>query len=214
MKKLNGWRLFVVVAASLGLIALGACEGSSGDGNGAVDTGGGGGGGGVDTGGGGADTGGGGGGTTFEAGTFQLTTYEVTDGCLDGGLAILFQPTGVGTPYDLANTTEFPAYATLPSTFTMALQAPFTDMQVTMDADGANKMKVENSTQTDLVVDAANYGDCNVDMLINAAIDIVDSDNVDVQATIAASGWTGDQCPVVTADPCTITLTMKGVRLP
>jgi len=213
MKTRKGWRLVVALAGCLAVLAFSACEDDS-DANG-------GGGGGSDTAGGTTDTGGGGntdtggGGTDFPAGSFQLTTVNVDDDCLDQALAILFQPGGVGTPYDLEYPTEFPDYGELPKTFTMRLQAPFSDMQVTMEAAGADRMTVTDSVQTDLVVDAANYGDCNVDMRIDADVIIVDTDHITVAATVEVSDWTSatDTCPNVTSDPCTIALDLTGRRL-
>ena len=158
---------------------------------------------------------GGGGTTTFAEGIFQLTTYAIDDGCLDGGLDLLFMPTGTGTPYDLAHTTQFFAYSALPKTYEIQLQDPFSAMNVTVQQDGTARMKIENSEQVDVVVDDANYGDCNADMTVNAAIVIVDADNLDVTATLSITDWTstGDTCPVVAGgDPCMVTLTMKGVR--
>lgn len=213
MRTRKGWRLVVALVGCLAVLAVSACEGDSDDngGGGGADVGGGGN---TDTGGGGNTDTGGGATTDFPAGTFQLTTFGVDDNCLDGGLAILFQPDGAGTPYDLQYPTEFPAYDALPQTFTMQLQDPFTDMQVTLVAGGESLMTVTDSLQSDLVVDADNYGDCNVDMLIDAEIVIVDADNIDVTATIEVSNWTstGDTCPNVTSDPCTLVLDMKGVR--
>ncbi|HIA04468.1 MAG TPA: hypothetical protein EYN66_21665, partial [Myxococcales bacterium] len=105
---------------------------------------------------GGSDCGETGGGSTtvsgeaFQAGTFQLYTTEVSDKCLDGGLGLLFQPEGAGTEYMLANTTEFPGIADLPSDLVVQLEAPFSDMAATVEADGAN-MKIVGAGQENVV---------------------------------------------------------------
>lgn len=208
MSKTKGWKKILVALAGVLLFVVAGCGSDGGSSGG--DTGGGAT---ADTGGGGgtADTGGG---TTFTAGTFQLTTHAIVDGCLDGGLDLLFMPNGTAAPYDLAHPTDFYAYGDLPKTYDIQLQDPFRAMTVTVEQDGANRMKIENSTQTDVVVDAANYGDCSADMTVNAGIVIVDNDNLNVTATLSITGWasSGDTCPVFSSDPCTVTLTMTGAR--
>ncbi len=147
----------------------------------------------------------------FMGGTFQLTTHAVDDGC-DAGLDVLFMPNGTDAPYDLQNKTELPAAADLPKTYKIALQEPFTDMEVTVEADGDN-MKIAGATQTGILVDKDNYPDCTADMTIDAAITIVDASNVDVNATVKISKFESptDNCIAVgNAAPCTVTLTMKG----
>jgi len=159
----------------------------------------------------------------FTAGTFQLTTHAVDDGCMDGGLQILFMPGGTDQPYDLANATEFPAYAELPQQYTVALQEPFSELDVTLTAAGDKHMVVTDAPQTGVLVDADNYGDCTSDMLIDVDITIVDSDNLNATATIEVFNVASaaDQlCPATllaagSGDKrCTVTLTMTGLRLP
>ncbi len=151
----------------------------------------------------------------FSGGNFQLTTHEAKDECLDNALSILFMPDGTDKPYDLQFPTELPAWKDLPSTFTMKLQAPFSDMEVKLDKAGASKMVVKDSKQTDLVVDSKKYDDCNVDMSIDADLTVVDDDNIELYAKIKVSDWksSGDTCPEVKSDPCDITLTMRGARI-
>jgi len=151
------------------------------------------------------------GGEVFQAGTFQLYTTEVSDKCLDGGLDLLFQPDGANTEYMLANTTEFPSTADLPADLNVKLQAPFSDMAATVEADGAN-MKIVGASQENVVIDADKYGDCNADMMIDADITIQDSANIVVAATLSISDWQGDNCPTALSDPCMVTLTMRGER--
>jgi hypothetical protein len=156
------------------------------------------------------------GGTSFAAGNFQLTTTEANDACLGGGLEILFMPNGANSPYDLANVTEFPAASDLPKTYNITLQAPFSEMEVTVSKGASdNMMQIRNSKQTGVKVDEANYGDCTVDMDIDADITIVDSDNLNVAATISVTNWQGGndmKCPMAQSDPCEVKLTMTGKR--
>jgi hypothetical protein len=168
----------------------------------------------------GTDTAGGGSDTkapasTFTGGNFQLTTHEAKDECLDDALSILFMPDGTDKPYDLQFPTELPAYKDLPKSFTMKLQAPFSNMEVMLEQAGEAKMKVKDSKQTDLVVDSKSYGDCNVDMTIDADLTVVDDDNIELYAKIKVGDWksSGDTCPAYKSDPCNITLTMRGKRI-
>ena len=215
MRNGRAWRLVAMAAAGLLAFAAASCESDSNSTDPPATT--------NDSGsaGGGSDTAGGGGETSgattnFPAGVFQLTTYGIQDNCLDGGLEILFMPQGSQTPYDLANTTEFFAYADLPKSYNISLQAPFTDMPVTVEQDGLNKMKVENSLQTDVELDNATYGDCNADMAIDADIVIVDADNLTLSVELEVSDWqsSGQTCPTPKTDPCKVTLDMRGVRKP
>jgi hypothetical protein len=131
-------------------------------------------------------------GAEFTAGTFQLTTTEAKDSCLGGGLETLFMPDGAATLYDLADTTEFPAAADLPKTHNISLQAPFTEMEVTVEKGASDgSMQIRDSVQTDIVVNADSYGDCNVDMSIDPDITVVDNDNINVTATIQVTDWRG-----------------------
>ncbi len=153
--------------------------------------------------------------SVFSGGMFQLTTHEVADACLDGALSLLFMPGGMDQPYDLQHPTEIPAWEDLPKTFVMKLQEPFSDMEVRLEVAGTNQMKVEDSSQADVVVDHRSYADCNVDMSIEADITVVDNDNLDLHATIKVRDWksSGDTCPSYRAEPCTISLTMRGRRI-
>ena len=147
---------------------------------------------------------------TFAEGNFQLTTHVVSDKCVDGGLDLVFMPNGVDKPYDLTNLTQLPASSGLPKTYDIELQAPFQKLNVTVAADGAN-MKIEDAAQTGIKVDEAQWPNCVADMTVDAAITVIDNDNVTVNAKVTVNNWTGSDCP--TADNgCVVTLDMKGVR--
>ncbi len=158
----------------------------------------------------------------FAAGTFQLSTLAVDDGCMDGGLQILFMPNGNDQAYDLAYPTEFPALSDLPKSYTIRLQEPFSDLQVTLQKSGERGMSVQDAPQTAVLVDADNYGDCVADMAIDVDITVVDANNLNATAAIEIFevGSAADQlCPQLLLDNgaggkrCTVTLTMTGRRL-
>ncbi|MBN2798992.1 MAG: hypothetical protein JXX28_07575 [Deltaproteobacteria bacterium] len=153
--------------------------------------------------------------TTFEGGTFQFTTTAVSDGCYDGSFEPLFMPDGADSPSDWAVTTEIPAWADLPATYTVNLPAPFASMEVTVDANGDATMVMAPQAQSEpLALDADNFPNCMVQTTLSATLNIVDADAIDGSAVVDASGFQSDpdNCPVVTADPCTITLDVTAVR--
>jgi len=148
----------------------------------------------------------------FEAGNFQLYTKKVDDKCTDNALQVLFQP-DAPQEYKLTNTTEFPAHADLPKTMTVKLQEPFSAMDVEVKSGGEKSMTIVDASQK--AVEIGDGKDCKADMSIDADITIADNSNIDITATLKVSNWTGAECPELQdskQDPCTVTLTMRGVR--
>ncbi len=152
----------------------------------------------------------------FKGGKFLLTTYEVKDECLDGGLELLFMPDGKDKPYAVSDTpTELPDQSTLPKTLTVNLKAPFKALDIKLESKAANQMSVKDAKQTGIQVDKTNYGDCVVDMNVNADITAASADALDLAVTIDVSKWTSaadKKCPTPKAEPCKVTLSMKGAR--
>jgi hypothetical protein len=147
----------------------------------------------------------------FEGGTFQFTNNAVSDGCFDGAFDALFLPDG--TPNDWSTTTELPSWGDMPSTYTIQLQDPFDQMEITVSASGTTGMTMAGAVQEDVQMDADNYPDCYVDMVIDAELTIVDADNVQGQATLNTSDIDATSCPAFTADPCDILLDLTATRL-
>lgn len=160
---------------------------------------------------------------TLAAGKFQLTTTEVNDKCLDGGLDMLFMPDGKEHPYDFKDTdgspihTEIPAESSLPQTYEIELPQPFENMTIKLESSGTGKMKIRDSKRNAVVIDKKNYGDCAADVALDADIIILDNDDLDIAASIRVTNWksaTDNKCPIVTgSDPCTVSLSLKGTRV-
>jgi hypothetical protein len=153
--------------------------------------------------------------TTFEGGTFQFTTTAVDDGCYDGSFEPIFMPDGAGTPNDWAATTELPSWADLPSTYSLGLPDPFLAMEVTVEEGGDALMVLAPTDQPDAVaLDADNFPDCMVQITISADLTIIDADNITGTATLETAGFEADpdNCPVVTSDPCEISLDITAAR--
>jgi hypothetical protein len=148
----------------------------------------------------------------FTAGSFVFTSTAVQDGCLDGAFETLFLPEGTGTTSDWQYPVELPAWADLPATYTVQLQEPFGDVEVTVTEGGAGAMRVDGASLVGVEFDADNYPGCLVDMGVGVDIVIDSADAVHGTATMNTSNVTGDSCPVFAADPCDLVLDFTGAR--
>jgi hypothetical protein len=137
----------------------------------------------------------------------------VDDGCLDGSFSVLFLPEGAGTRNDWAYPIELPAWSSLPATYDVQIQEPFSSMAVTVEEAGAGTLSVASAVQTGVEFDAENSPGCLVDMQIDVEIVLDDNDTVHGQAVMSTGSFDEDSCPVVDVDPCTIVLDFDGTRL-
>lgn len=152
--------------------------------------------------------------TSFVGGDFQLRVNSVLDTCLDGGLALVFMPDGNREPYALQNPTYLPGLSELPHTYTMKLQAPFDDMQLTMEARPGG-MGATGAGQSDVLLSLPGSDDCKADMVFDAAVTLETPDLVELTTTVAVSAFVSptETCPSIERVPCTVTLSMTGTRL-
>jgi hypothetical protein len=150
-----------------------------------------------------------GGGADFASGNFQLTTQDVNDGCLDGGMEVLFMPEG--TPNDFASTIYIPALDELPATYNVDIQDPFNDMEVTVTGD-ADTRTVTGAENNGVEFDADTYPGCLIDNSIDVDLTIDSADDMHGTATLHANSFDEGSCPVVTDDPCDIVLTLTATR--
>ena len=148
----------------------------------------------------------------FLGGDFQLTTQDVDDRCYDGAMTSVFMPEG--TPNDFAANTWLPAEDELPADYSVSLQEPFTDMDVTVEAgDASGQMVIRGAQQTGILINEDSWADCVGDLSIDVDITVVDADTVEGTATLVTENLTGDTCPVIDSDPCEIVLTLTGTRV-
>jgi len=76
-------------------------------------------------------------------------------------------------------------------------------------------MVLAPTEQPDLVVlDEDNFPNCMVNITISADLNITGADSITGAATLKTKGFTDDvdNCPVVTSDPCEITLDITAAR--
>jgi hypothetical protein len=152
-----------------------------------------------------------GGDDTFTSGEFAFQTIGVTDACFDGGFDVIFMPDGPNVPRDFGTEIFVPAEDELPSTYTISLQDPFNDMEITVTGAGDSRT-VTGAENTGVELDGEAYPGCMVDMSIDISLTIVDADTVDGTAVLNTASFDEENCPAVDSDPCTITLDISGTR--
>jgi hypothetical protein len=151
----------------------------------------------------------------FEGGTFQFTTTAVDDGCYDGSFEPIFMPDGADTPNDWAATTELPSWVDLPASYELGLPEPFLAMDVTVEKGSDAVMVLSPTAQPEpVVLDEDNFPNCMVQITIAAELTITGADTITGSATLEMEGFEADpdNCPVVTSDPCEITLDLTAAR--
>lgn len=130
----------------------------------------------------------------FAGGSFQFTTTGVQDGCLDGAFDTLLMPEGTAT--DWANPVELPAHDALPSSYTITVQDPYGDVEVTVTEGETGTLEVAGAEAKDVEFDAEGYPGCLVDNSIDVSLTIVDAANLQGTAVLHTSGFTAEEgCP-------------------
>lgn len=146
----------------------------------------------------------------FTGGDFQFRTLSVDDACLDGGMEVLFMPEG--EPTDFSDPVYLPGADELPMTYTVSLQAPFTDMEITVTGDQGART-VTGAENLGVEFDADNYPGCLVNTSIDVDLVIDSADEVHGTATLSTSSFDESSCPVPDSDPCTIVATLEADRV-
>lgn len=150
--------------------------------------------------------------TQFEAGGFTFTSTAVSDACLDGAFGVLFLPEGAGSTNDWANAVDLPAWDSLPSTYPIDLQEPFSTTEVTVEEGGAGLFVLNGVEQTGVEFDADNYPGCLVDLDISAELSIDSNDALTGSADMSVGNPSGDTCPAFSATPCQVVLDFVATR--
>lgn len=146
--------------------------------------------------------------TAFEGGTFTFTTTGVDDGCLDGAFDTILMPTGEATGWE--NTVELPAWDDLPQTYTISVQEPYGDVEVTVEQGEAEGQMVVNGARAENVeFDAESYPGCFVNNDIDVLLDIVSHEELTGSATLHTDSFDEATCPAISTAPetsCDVTL--------
>ena len=148
----------------------------------------------------------------FTGGNFQVTSTGVSDNCMDGAFSLIFMPEGADTPNDWGTTTEFPAYDSMPATYSIELQSPFSEMEVTV-SENNGQLAVGDAAQSDVLLDNETWPDCRVDMAIEAELMVHSDDHLIGSAVLTTGSFDEDNCPEVTSEPCEILLDLSAQRV-
>jgi hypothetical protein len=151
--------------------------------------------------------------TQFGAGGFQFTSMAVSDVCLDGAFGILFLPEGSGSQSDWAYPVDLPAWSGLPSTYSVQLQAPFAQTEVTVEEGGVGVFLLNGVEQYGVEFDADNYPGCLVDLDISAELSIDSDESLTGSADMFVGNPVGDTCPTFSETPCRVVLDFVATRL-
>lgn len=149
--------------------------------------------------------------TAFTGGNFDFMTTGVTDGCSDGAFELIFMPEG--TDEEWAYPVELPAWADLPQTYTIQLQDPYAETEVTVEAgEDEGELMVTGVEKTNL--ELQDYPGCFVDNQIDVELTIVTNDEVEGFATLHTSSLDEDTCPTNTsgAEQCDVVLDVMATR--
>lgn len=151
--------------------------------------------------------------TQFDAGSFQFTSVAVSDVCLDGAFGVLFLPEGSGSQSDWAYPVDLPAWDSLPSSYSVQLQAPFSQTEVKVEEGGAGTFLLNGVEQFGVEFDADNYPGCLVDLDISAELSIDSDTSLTGTADMFVGNPVGDTCPTFSETPCQVVLDFVAVRL-
>jgi len=147
---------------------------------------------------------------------FQMTSYAVDDGCLDGGFVPLLLPEGDDSTNDWEHPIEIPSWEEMETggvTYEIDLQEPFTGMEVTASqGEAKGQVTVSSLGQTDVLFNEDAYDDCVVDMGIDALIVLDGAENVHGYAELRITDARGDSCPLFET-PCTVDLDFTGALI-
>lgn len=150
----------------------------------------------------------------FDSGEFDVTSTLVEDGCLDGGLNLLFMPNGQTEPWKWPYPIMVYGPGNLPQTYAIQLRDPFGPMTVTATPNGGAAESFAIDSNPSVLLDEANYGQCVVDMGGSVALSLIDEDHVEGVANLAMSDPRGDdRCPVGMPVSCAVRLQFEGQRV-
>lgn len=149
----------------------------------------------------------------FATGEFVVKTTLVDDGCLDGGLNLLFMPNGTGTPWEWPFPVTLYAEDALPTTYDIQLREPFGEMTVTAQDGGIDLQVIDAQTNPGVLLGEDRFGQCVADMDATVQIEVVAVDEVTGVAELGMSNPRGDErCPKEMPTTCEVLLTFEATR--
>jgi len=151
----------------------------------------------------------------FESGEFQLTVDRVEDACFDGGLSLLFMPNGTVEPYPLTHLTWIPGLSDVPASYVVQLAAPFNDMSLLMEANGAGGLQARGAQQPGVLLGLPGSDDCTGDLVMDVDVAFVSVDQIIMTTRVTVQNLRSetDTCAPPESDPCEVQLFMSGLRV-
>jgi hypothetical protein len=148
------------------------------------------------------------------SGDYQFYTLAAADACLDGALEALFMPEGPDTEHPFEFPIHVPSVAETPTSYDVDLREPFVGMPVTVNATDTG-LAVRGSVMDAVQLDPGQYGDCVATMSVDVDLEPYAKGVLTGEARIDVSNPRGDEgrCPVLDADPCRVTLTLRAELL-
>lgn len=151
---------------------------------------------------------------SFESGEFTVSTLQVDDQCLDGGLTPLFMPRGDDEPWEWPHPVELYAFSELPVTYTLPLRDPFHEMTVTATLINDMQQELVAETNPDVELDRDRFGACVAELDGQVDVLLVDADRVEGIANLEMRNPRGDErCPADMPDACNVILSFEATRL-
>lgn len=146
-------------------------------------------------------------------GEFVVQTTLVDDGCLDGGLNLLFMPNGTGTPWEWPMPVTIHAEDELPVTYDIELREPFGQMTVTARDGGVDIQVIESETNPAVLLNEGRFGQCVADMSADVQVELQSADEISGIAELGMSDPRGDErCPREMPDACEVLLRFEAAR--
>jgi hypothetical protein len=149
----------------------------------------------------------------LQSGDHQFYTVAMNDSCLDGALETLFMPEGPESEHAFSYPIFIPDYSELPTSYSIDLREPFVGMEVSLDSSDGVTLEMRGAVM-EAVLLGPSYGDCSVTMKVDADLLPKKKGILNGYAWISISEAQGDDelCPVFSADPCQVALTLRAQR--
>ena len=151
---------------------------------------------------------------SFSSGDFLVSTLQVDDQCLDGGLNPLFMPRGDSEPWEWPHPVELHSFSELPVTYAIDLRDPFHEMTVTATRISDSEQQLVAETNPSVQLDPERFGECVAELDGVVDLALIDANNAEGLASLTMRNPRGDErCPAGMPESCNVTLRFEATRL-